>query len=96
VRTPLGRCAGCPAPLWPAPASPRPSWRPTPPGHRPLQTRARPQRYHEAYAPLVTYLEAAGPGAADAIEVRDVIARIEAAFAAQQPPPPPPPPREDN
>jgi hypothetical protein len=47
-----------------------------------------PGRYHEAYAPLVTYLEAAGPGAADAIEVRDVIARIEAAFAAQPPPPP--------
>lgn len=44
------------------------------------RTRARAPRMHEAYAPLATYLEAAGPSAPDASEVREVLARVEAAI----------------
>lgn len=42
-------------------------------------------RYHEAYAPLATYLEVAGPSAPDAEEVKEVLSRVSAAIKGAGP-----------
>ncbi|KAI8475663.1 MAG: hypothetical protein J3K34DRAFT_41850 [Monoraphidium minutum] len=47
-------------------------------------------RPHEALAPLATYLEVAGPAAADAEAVATTLANVEAAIRRAAPPPPPP------